>query len=350
MKLKELESTERDEGAIFNEMVEIVGRGMKPVCGRFLRAQHAKPTGCVSAKFQIADHVPAHLRHGVFSEPKRTFDAIVRFSNAQGTVEKDSDPTGRGLAIKLLDVRGERAMRDDPDTSQDFVMVNHPTFPFRTPRAYINFMRRVVDKGQSQLRALLCSGLKAFWIAVIVIARKKVGSPLKIRYWSMTPYWLGTADGESGHAVKYSVVPHRFDPKARPIVPKDPPENYSYLTQALERELSGQDAVFDFTVQLQKDPAAMPVEDVSVEWDERISKPITVAKLTIRKGEKVGVSGATCESMSFSPWHARKEHLPLGGMNRLRQEVYKSSFAKRTGKPVISGSAASRSHYPAGVA
>ena len=103
------EYPELDNSEVFEQMVELTIGQMEPVGGRLRRAQHAKATGCVTAQFRIADTVAAGLRHGVFSEPGRVFSAIVRFSNSQGTFEKDSAGTARGLAIKILG--GQRLMR-----------------------------------------------------------------------------------------------------------------------------------------------------------------------------------------------------------------------------------------------
>ena len=129
------EYPELDDAKVFEKMAELTRRQMEPVEGHLRRGQHAKATGCVTAEFRIADDVPTELRYGVFRQPARAFNAIVRFSNAQGTFEKDGTGTARGLAIKLLDVDGARAVPDG-DTTQDFLMVDHPVFPFPDPRAY----------------------------------------------------------------------------------------------------------------------------------------------------------------------------------------------------------------------
>ena len=84
------EYPELDDPEVFEKMVELTVGQMEPVHGRLRRAQHAKATGCVTAQFRIADNVPADLRHGVFANPGRVFTAIARFSNSQGTFEKDS--------------------------------------------------------------------------------------------------------------------------------------------------------------------------------------------------------------------------------------------------------------------
>jgi hypothetical protein len=323
------EYPELDDPKVFEQMVYLTAGHMKPIGGHLRRGQHAKATGCVTAEFRITDDVPSDLRHGVFRQPGRTFSAIVRFSNSKETFEKDGVGTARGLAIKLLDVAGARAVEGDGDSTQDFLMVNHPVFPFPDPKAYFETMHRKAIFGDvwAGIHMTLLEPNEAKIVAAI--RRKHVASPLEITYWSGTPFWLGPAAGEGGHAVKYSAVSRQAKRTAEPNDPEGLPDNY--LTQALARDLRSQEAVFDFNVQLQTDPIAMPVEDVSAEWDERNSLPVTVATLRIAP-QTVDGSGdlaTRCESMSFNPWHALAEHRPMGGMNRLRKVVYQASIAKR---------------------
>jgi catalase len=321
-----------DEPRLFEQMVNLTVGQMKPVCGHLRRGQHAKATGCVTAEFRAAEDAPSELRHGIFRQPGRTFSAIVRFSNSQGTFEKDGTGTARGLAIKLLDVIGTRAVAGDGDNTQDFLMIDHPVFPFPSPKAYIETIsRKNIPLIGNVVAGVHMSLLEPKELHIVKDIRSKhVASPLEIQYWSGTPFWLGTAAGEKGHAVKYSAVSRQTNRSSPPDHPEDLPDDY--LTQALTRDLQSQDAVFDFKVQLQTDPVAMPIEDVAAEWDESDSKPITVATLRIPP-QKIDISGdlaTRCESMSFNPWHALAEHRPMGGMNRLRKVVYLASTAKRT--------------------
>lgn len=325
------EYPELDDPKVFEQMVNLTVGQMKPVCGHLRRGQHAKATGCVTAEFRIADDVPSDLRHGIFRQPGRSFSAIVRFSNSQGTFEKDGTGTARGLAIKLLDVVGTRAAAGDGDSTQDFLMLDDPVFPFPDPKAYVETISRKSIPLIGDLVALAhLALLEPEELRILkAIKGKHVASPLEIKYWSGTPFWLGPAAGEGGHAVKYSVVSRQADRTARPDHPEDLPDDY--LTQALARDLQSQEAVFDFKVQWQTDAEAMPVENVSVEWKESDSNPVTVATLRIPP-QKVDASGdlaTRCESMSFNPWHALAEHRPMGGMNRLRKVVYQASIAKR---------------------
>ena len=327
------EYPELDAPDAFEQMIKLTVGQMETVDGRLRRAQHAKATGCVTAQFRIADTVPAGLRHGLFSEPGRLFTAIVRFSNSQSTFEKDSVGTARGLAIKLLDVTGGRAVPDDGDATQDFLMIDHPVFPFPDPKAYVE----TISKKNIPLVGSLVAGLHLALLeqkelkVIKAIKGKSVASPLEITYWSGAPFWLGPASGPGGHAMKYSAVPRLANRSVPPSNGDDAPDDA--LTQALNAGLQSGQAVFDFKVQLQTDPLAMPVEDVSVEWDEAKSVPVTVATLVI-PAQRVDPSGelaARCEALSFNPWHSLAEHRPLGGMNRLRRLVYLASVQKRGG-------------------
>jgi hypothetical protein len=253
---------------------------------------------------------------------------------------------------------------------QDFLTVNLPVFPFATPAEYLKlfeiraaplvigellaaawlavFQRRhlkiiteilggIVIPVTPLVGDLLAAGWLALFhprhvMSVLEIIGETVASPL-VTYWSGSPYWLGPPGTIGGRAVKYSLVP-RFEGTAPPSLPDSRPDDY--LSQALARYLRTREAIFEFRVQPQTDPVAMPVEDASAEWDEEVSKPIPVATLTIGLQDVDSPEGRAlaeeCEAMAFSPWNALAEHRPMGGINRLRQAVYLASQAKRAAK------------------
>jgi hypothetical protein len=331
------EYPELDDPAVFEQMTKLTVEHMKSAGGHIGRGQHLKTTSCLKAEFRISDAVPADQQHGVFRNGGRTYSAIVRLSNSQDTAKDDDVGTARGLAVKLLDVEGARAVAGDTDTTQDFLMVDHPVFPFPDPKAYLETISRKgipVIGAFAALAHLALAEPKELKI-LKAIKGKHVGSPLEIRYWSGAPFWLGPATGPGGHAVKYSAFP-RQENVTKP--PKHPDANY--LSEAVKNHLSAREAVFDFAVQVQKDPVAMPIEDVSVEWDESKSEPVKIATITIPRQavDLAGEFAAQCERMSFNPWHALAAHRPMGGMNRLRRVVYAASVHKRSGSdPLATG-------------
>jgi hypothetical protein len=235
------------------------------------------------------------------------------------------------MAIKLLNVSGVRATRGDADSSQDFLMVNHPIFPFPDPASYLDTVKR---KNFPIIGGLLVAGHLRLHepdqLAIIKdIKDNKIASPLEITYWSGSPYWLGQADGSVGQTVKYSAVP-RATPSPLPKDPIDLAANY--LSEALAARLRDAVAIFDFKVQVQTDPKRMPVEDASIEWDEAASVPVTVATVRIpsQRAKPLNEPASECERLSFNPWHALATHRPMGGINRLRRAVYEASFTHRS--------------------
>ena len=183
------EYPELDDPKVFEQMVHLTVGQMNPVRAHLRRGQHAKATGCVAAEFCIADDVPSDLRHGIFRQLGRTFSAVVRFSNSQGTFQKDGTGTARGLAIKLLDVVGTRAVADDSDSTQDFVMIDHPVFPFPNPQAYVETIsRKNIPLIGDLVAAAHLALLERKELNIInAIKGKHVASPLQIKYWSCTP-------------------------------------------------------------------------------------------------------------------------------------------------------------------
>ena len=58
----------------------------------------------------------------------RRYDAVLRISTNAGDILDDSIRLPRGLALKVLGVEGERLPGSEGDTTQDFILVNGPTF------------------------------------------------------------------------------------------------------------------------------------------------------------------------------------------------------------------------------
>ena len=80
---------------------------------------------------------------------------------------------------------------------------------------------------------------------------------------------------------------------------------------------------FDFLVQVQTDVARMPIEDAAIEWPERLSPFVTVARLRIpRQDFDTPERTLLDREFSFNPWHAIAEHRPLGNQNRARKIIY----------------------------
>ena len=107
---------------------------------------------------------------------------------------------------------------------------------------------------------------------------------------------------------------------ASPFVETSSPD---FLRENMQKHLAQSEACFDFLVQLRKGSSEMLIEDPTLEWSEKDSPFIPVARITIPAQAFISPEQIEfCESLSFTPWHAIPEHRPLGGINRIRKTVY----------------------------
>lgn len=287
------------------------------------RDAHAKPHGCVKALLTVDDTIPEALRHGVFAQPGRGYPAWVRYSN--GTMADDREPDARGMAIKLMGVEGPKILPagEDPEQhTQDFVMINYPTFFLSTLDDYESFFdyqaqgrpQRWFFRGANPLEWRL----RELFIAVGTLYQK-VPSPLAASYYSMSAYRFGP------HNIKFSVRPCAEGDRA---MPRNRTANY--LREALVADLAGGDGCFRFMVQRQDPSKLMPIEDPSVTWKESDAPYEAIATLEIPSQEfALPEQDRFCEQLQFSPFHALPEHRPLGRMNRVRELVYREVSKRR---------------------
>lgn len=296
---------------------------------RVLRDAHAKAHGCVRADVQVLADLDASLRQGVFSEPGHVWQAWMRLSNGNAYPQFDRARDARGMAIKLLDVPGEKLMKSPQHAGeQDFVMFNHPAFFVRDVAEYRSNFAAQAD-GQ-KVQAFFPSWDPRTWeVRHLVIALKTLSpapeSPVDTTYNSIAPFKLGDLN------IKYRVVPA---PQNCP--PYQLPEQNTalpnFLRNALYQQLSLDRAPACFELQVQKQDAQyyMPIEDPSVEWDEKLSPFESVARITVPPQDfDSREQNLFCDNLSFNPWHALAAHRPIGGINRLRKSVYEAVSAYR---------------------
>lgn len=291
---------------------------------RVLRDAHAKAHGCVRAQVRVRDDIPSSLRHGVFSEPGREWNAWMRFSNGNAYPQFDRINDARGMAIKLLDVPGDKLTRDPRHASeQDFVMFNHPVFFVRDVAEYrSNFAAQA--EGKKVLAFLPSLDPRSWELRHLFIALKTLSpapqSPVATVYSSVAPFKLGP------HNIKYRVAPA---PEQCPAyqLPEQNRDLPNFLRSALYQQLSLDrvPACFVLQVQQQNTEHYMPIEDTSIEWSETVSAFETIADVQVMAQDFDSPGqNLDCDNLSFNPWHALPDHRPIGGINRLRKAVYES--------------------------
>lgn len=291
---------------------------------RVLRDAHAKAHGCVKAQMTVLQNLAPELRHGVLAEPGKTWQAWMRLSNGNAYPQFDSARDARGMAIKLLDVPGDKLLSSKATAgNQDFVMFNHPVFFVRDVAEYKQNFAAQADG--SKILAFFPSWDPRTWeVRHLIIALKTLApapeSPVTATYNSIAPFKLGP------HNIKYRVIP---DPQSCP--PYELPEQNTalpnFLRNALYQQLSLDRVPACFALQVQRQNADyyMPIEDTSVQWSEDISPFETVATVRVEPQDfDSREQNLACDNLSFNPWHALPEHRPIGGINRLRKAVYEA--------------------------
>jgi len=219
------------------------------------------------------------------------------------------------MAIKLMGVDGDMIMASERHAgTQDFILANSRVFFCRNAEDYVLL---AAAAAQGKFLSFFLGRNPAKWrirelVNVLIATKQKVDDPLQTRYWSQTPFALGP------HAVKYAA-----SPTSAPTDGGNPSGSPNYLEDAMVRRLDAGDCHFDFMVQVQTDPARMPVEDPTKRWSERRSPFRKVASIRIPSQDFTSEARkAFAENLSFTPWHALPEHQPLGGINRVRRAVY----------------------------
>jgi hypothetical protein len=274
------------------------------------RDAHPKAHGCVRADFSVNEGLADELKVGLFSEPA-SYPAYIRLSTGSGKVESDKQKEFLGMGIKVMGVGGDKLIENEQQT-QDFLLISTNVEAVRTSKEFLKVVEASLA-GNPLNYFLNPSDLHIKEFMVAAASKKHHTSPLDIRYWSTVPYLFGERQ-----AVKYSVKNCAL---ATGQLPDELTDNY--LREAMVDQLSNGEVCYDFMVQFQQDSYKQPIEDAFVEWDESATPFINVARITIPQ-QTFDTEGQNefCENMSLNPWHARKEHRPLGNMNRARKIVY----------------------------
>ena len=284
------------------------------------RGAHAKAHGCVVGKLKIENSaLPAELKVGFFAK-NATYKTWTRFSNGNGQVQNDKIPDGRGMAVQVVGVEGEKSLpknvEEDEFKLQDFIMINHPQFFIKNTADYDKFFQGVGKFFR----------LHPYELTIALrTAAHLVTNPLKSQYFSMVPYALG-----SESAYKFSMAPEICEDS------KGLSSAWSYtgsnlMRQNMQDSLLKDKACFKFYMQKFISEAATPVEDPRINWST-FSNPIPVGNLEIKMQTFTAMDSSgkvfqnaqddACENSTFTPWHSLKVNRPLGSINRTRGVIY----------------------------
>lgn len=289
------------------------------------RTFHAKAAlGVENARLRFADDLPAALRGG-FAQPGADYPATVRLSNASGMRGPDGAPDLHGIAVRVQ-VTG--------DESHDLLATSFPVSHASNAREFVAFAKAMAGARTPLQKAFglfvrlpLAVGLSTATRMrrnVQAATRQKVTSLARETYWSR-----GALLWAEAGPVRYLFRPAATGGGAPHPDRSDP----DFLRKELGQRLSRDDVAFDLCVQRYVDERRTPVEDAAVEWEDAITPPIVVARLTIPRQDittaEAGSAARRVEGLSFNPWFTTDDFRPLGNINRARKAAYQASSAQR---------------------
>jgi hypothetical protein len=343
------EKPEDDEAGTTAEMIDTlhkVAQTMAYHTGHAMRAVHAKNHGLLKGELQVYPSLPPQLAQGLFERPA-SYPLLIRLSTPPAEELPDNVSLPRGMAIKVMGVDGERLPGSENDTTQDFVMINGPTFGQPDAKHFLKDLKLVAattDKspGGKQFLSALLRGTEAVIEAVGGESSKLKGlgghpqtHPLGETFFTQLPMRYGA------YMAKLSVAPVSPALTALKGTPLDMKGRPDALREAVTGFFASIAAPVEWEVRVQlcTDIEKMPIEDGSVTWPEDESPYIAVARITAAPQAVPGEQQlhAADDRLAFSPWHGITAHRPLGSLMRVRQAVYNASSdfrAQRNGCPL----------------
>ena len=297
-----------------------------------IRAVHAKSHGLLDAEVEVLGNLPAPLAQGLFAAPAR-YLAIMRFSTIPGDILDDSVSTPRGLAIKIMDVPGERLEGSEDATTQDFVMVNGPTFNAPNGKAFLRSLKLIapttdrVEGAKKALSAVMrnVEKLVEAFGGESALAKSLGGEPphniLGETFFSQLPLRHGD------YIAKYQIAP--VSPELVALAGTDVAigDDPNALRSAVIAHFADHGGTWELRAQLCTDLNSMPIDDPTKEWDTGQSPFVTVARITAAPQPAWTEARAVeiDDGMGFSPWQGIEAHRPLGALMRMRKLAYARS-------------------------
>jgi hypothetical protein len=326
--------------------------------GHAVRSVHAKAHGILGGELVVDPGLPPELAQGLFASAG-THKVVMRFSTNPGDILDDAVSAPRGLALKILDVEGERLTDSQGETTQNFIFVNAPAFAAPDSKAFLGSLKQLAattDKAE-WAKKLLSATLRGIESTLEAVGGKSallsnmggtpITHPLGDTYYTQVPFRFGD------HIAKLSLAPVSANLTRLTGDRVDTSDRPDALREVIREEIIEQGGTWELRVQLNTDLDKMPVEHASVAWDEEASPYRSVGRITIQPQLSMGteLAAEVDEQTFFSPWHGLAAHRPLGSVNRSRRQAYEMSAEFRgtfNGCPMHDSSRALAADQPVG--
>jgi hypothetical protein len=296
----------------------------RPLC----RGTHAKGV-CARARFEVFDvtaerpPVPAErLAKGIFANPG-VYSAVVRFANADPSINSDFKPDVRSLSFSVDLARDGMAVSATQPGRQDFSMQNATTLPINDSPAFLATIKLLTASNPILGLWSLPFTDKLRVVRTLALAELQARQTIKpyqqLRYWSTVPFRHGPSD-----VVKYSAAPSTDNP-ARPLQKSNP----RGLQDELIRHLREDEKISAFDVAVQfldvdkmtywgkHRDASFWIENASIEWNEAEAPFHTVARLTLLPNSRLTPEESDATYFDVTG-NSTPDSQPVGSINRAR--------------------------------
>jgi hypothetical protein len=330
----DVEQVKPDEGETIEQLNRTFDKILHKVAedsGHAVRSVHAKSHGILEGVLTVDANLPPELAQGLFARAGE-HPVYMRLSTNAGDILPDAVSLPRGLALKVLDVEGER-LPGAEGTTQNFIMVNGTVFQAPSADKFLGSLKLLAgttDRAEGLKvaastvlrgvnKALQAVGVESTTIASLGGAPNV--DPLGETYYSVTPFRYGD------YIAKFSVAPVAPGLTALTGTEIDASGRPDAIRETVRAEMRGIEGVWEFRVQLCRDLERQPVEDPTVEWTEDEAPFQRVGLITIRPQDSWDAARvqAVDEEMRFSVWTGLAAHQPLGNINRARNIPYRHS-------------------------
>lgn len=252
--------------------------------------------------------------HHIFS--RQELECLIRISNAHmKLVSKKRAIPAYGFSVKIS---------DDNQTIANFPLVNFPLFPINNVSQFLKifiainrfFSGNILQKFWNLIKVarnfILISPAffhRSFMVEVFKFLKNRNNFILSFDYHSIGVYRL------RNHLVKLKLVPKN--------VPNKVDENR--IDYSIQNYLKENDYELELMAQYCYDLKKQPVNQLNTIW--RNSEFASIG--TIRITELIDKNNQWVENLSFNPFENIEELQPVGRIQKLRDEAYKTSFATR---------------------
>lgn len=319
---------------------------------------------------------------GIFAAGHST-EAVVRFSSGSGDIQKDTVADLKGIAFKVdcskmsaagLGPRNELPGGDDAgdEHSQDFIGATGEAHPLRHAEneagIVTSMAEKIVDKAKGERVGAALHGLGTVWGLAGAAGESVRPSFERMRWWNplglharvktnvdaafkaadvKNLFQIKAWHSQTPYSYKGKLVRYAYEPYVVPADPNHPvkfhvdAKKHPHLASFVDRQLYEVSSNTHSTLYqpgiksagirmyVRYPPAGVDVNDAQLVWKQARREHVADFEFDLNGVSSGPLPKEFVESLSFNPWRGFAAHRPLGGINRIRRDLYKHASHER---------------------